>query len=464
MRRGLLLALLLVLAGCGGSGGGGSSSASNDASGVVPKNALAYVSIDTDFSSAQLKSATDVVDKFPIKDRALAQLKRSITQSGVDVDAVKNSVGPVVDVAVLNVNGEYGYVGFTQPKDEPAFDAQLDKGTDPTLHSKVSDWTVFADKQQFIDAVKNREGDLTEVPAYSAAMDTLPGETIARAYISPGAIHQAISLSGTGQSIPLNAKGTQWAAAALTSADGAMKLEVHAKGLADTSAQRTSELAGQIPSGSIVALDLVGGGSSLTGGSPQALKQAGSFIGIDLQGIVDALGSDTIAYVKAGLPIPEVTVASKPKDVRRSLKAVGALIEKFMPPSGTVTKVEVDGVELTKADLGSFAIFYGAFGDELVVSDSQNAVSELRAKGDKLIHDDSVFSQAKDGAGLPDASQGFLYVNLKDAVPAAEGLAQLANEKIPPEVEDNLRPLRSLLVYGSRDGDLQSLVAFVQTS
>jgi len=464
MRRGLLLALLLVLAGCGGSGGGGSSSLSNDASGVVPKNALAYVSIDTDFSSSQLKSATDIVDKFPIKDRALAELKRSIRDSGVNIDAVKNSVGPVVDVAILNVNGEYGYVGFTQPTDEQAFDAQLDKGTEPTVHTKVSDWTVFADKQQFLDAVKQREGDLTDVSAYGAAMDTLPEETIARAYVSPGAIHQAISLSGAGRSIPLNARGTQWAAAALTSADGAMKLEVHAKGLAETSVQRTSDLAGQIPSGSIVALNLVGGGGSLTGQNPQTLQQAGSLIGIDLQGLFDALGSDTIAYVKAGLPIPEVTVASKPRDVQRSLKAVGDLIKKFMPPNGTITKVTVDGVELTKADLGSFAVFYGAFGDELVVSDSQNAVSELRAKGDKLIHDDSVFSQAKDGAGLPDASQGFLYVNLKDAVPAAEGLAQLANEKIPQEVEDNLRPLRSLLVFGSRDGDLQSLVAFLQTS
>ena len=462
MRRGLLLALLLVLAGCGGSGGGGGSS-SDDASGIVPRNALAYVSIDTDFSSSQLKSATDIVDKFPIKDRALRELKRSIRDAGVDIDAIKRSVGPVVDVAVLNVGGSYGYVGFTQPTDEKAFDAQLDTGTSPTLHTKVSGWTVFADEQKFLDAVKQREGDLSDQATYTAALDTLPADAIARAYVSPAAIHQAISLSGTGQALPLNAQGAQWAAAALSSASGAMKLEVHAKGIAQNTVQQTSELAGQIPAGSIVALDLVGG-ASLGGQNRQALEQAQSFIGIDLVGIVDALGSDTIAYVKAGLPIPEVTIASKPKNVQRSLTAVGDLIKKLAPGTGSVTKVEVDGVELTKADLGSVAIFYGAFGGELVVSDSQNAVSELRAKGDKLIHDDSVFSQAKDGAGLPDVSEGFFYVNLKDAVPAAEGLAQLANRKIPQEVEDNLRPLRSLLVFGSRDGDLQSFVAFVQTS
>lgn len=459
----LLLAVLLVLAGCGGSGVGGvGSSAPDDASGVVPRNALAFVTIDTDFSSSQLQSAGDIVDKFPIKERALAELRRAINESGLDYATLKRSVGPVVDVAVLNVNGDYGFVGYAKPTDEQAFDTQLETGKPPLVHTKISGWTVFAEKQELLDAVKAREGDLTDQTAYTAAFDTLPDEAIARAYVSPGAIHQGISLSGVGQSLPLNAQGTQWAAAALSTANDAFKLEVHAQGLAKNAKQQTSDLAGQIPSGSIVALNLVGG--AFGGQNAEALKQAQSLIGIDLQGIVEALGSDTIAYVKAGLPIPEVTIASKPKDVQRSLNAVGSLIKKFVPPSGAITKLEVDGVQLTKVDLGSFAIFYGAFGDELVVSDSQNAVTELRAKGDKLIQDDSVFSQAKDGAGLPDASEGFLYVNLKDAVPAAEGLAQLANQTIPQEVENNLRPLRSLLVFGARDGDLQSFVAYLQTS
>ncbi|MFL5948275.1 MAG: hypothetical protein ACJ743_07435, partial [Gaiellaceae bacterium] len=195
----------------------------------------------------------------------------------------------------------------------------------------------------------------------------------------------------------------------------------------------------------------------------QALRQAQSLLGIDLEGLAGALGGDTIAYVRAGLPIPEVTIASKPKDVKRSLAAVGSLIDRFAQPSKPPTTVTVDGVVLKKVDLGPLAIFYGAFGGELVVSDSQNAVAELRSNGDKL-SDDSVFKSAKDAAGLPDASEGFLYVNLKDAVPAADGLAQLANQNLPAQVEENLRPLRSLLVFGSRDQDLQSFVAFLQTS
>ena len=49
-------------------------------------------------------------------------------------------------------------------------------------------------------------------------------------------------------------------------------------------------------------------------------------------------------------------------------------------------------------------------------------------------------------------------------MPAAEGLAQLGNTELPKEVDANLKPFRSLLAYGSRDGDIQTFVALLQTS
>jgi hypothetical protein len=65
---------------------------------------------------------------------------------------------------------------------------------------------------------------------------------------------------------------------------------------------------------------------------------------------------------------------------------------------------------------------------------------------------------------MGDTEQGFLFVDLKDALPAIDGFAQLANQSIPANVEQNLKPLRSLLVYGSRDAGLQSAVAYLETS
>src|SRR5689334_4409258 len=103
MRRGLLIAVVAVLAGCGGSGGGGPT---DDAADLVPPNALAFVTLDTDFSSAQVKSALSILDKFPVKPQVVRQLKSAIRSAGVNPDALKRSAGPQVDVAVLDVAGE----------------------------------------------------------------------------------------------------------------------------------------------------------------------------------------------------------------------------------------------------------------------------------------------------------------------------------------------------------------------
>src|SRR5690348_3579969 len=116
-------AVAVLAAGCGG--GGGSSASSADS--LVPGNALAFATIDTNASSAQVASALKILKKFPIEPRAEQQLRASISRSGVDFDAITKTAGDEVDVAVLMVGGEPTTVGFAKPSDEKAFDAQLDK-------------------------------------------------------------------------------------------------------------------------------------------------------------------------------------------------------------------------------------------------------------------------------------------------------------------------------------------------
>lgn len=461
MRRIALLGLVAALAACGGGGGG--STASDDAAGLVPPSALAFVILNTDVSSSQLKSAQEVLGKFPIKDRLLAELKRSARRGGgPSLDALTRSAGPQVDLAILDVAGEIGSVGFAKPVDEKAFLRQLSSGGDPIVHATIGGWTVFSDKQALLDAVKKRTGGLGEQSGYKDALATLPGEAIARAYIAPAALDEAVSRSGLGRTLPLGTKRARWLAAALTSASGALKLELHARGLARNAKQASSDLARQIPSGSIVALSMVGAGNALGPDRGQALRRAQALLPFDVKAVVAALGTETIAYVRPGLPLPEVTVASKPKDVQASLQAVGSLLTTLAAPAKTSTTT-VDGVVLKQVDLGTFSLYYGAFDGELVVTDSRNAVAELRAKGDKLV-DDAAFDDARNAAGMPAVSEGFLFVNLKDAVPAAEGLAQFGNTTIPKELDENLRPLRTFLGYASREGDVQTYVAFLSTS
>ncbi len=81
---GVLAALLATLAAvataCGGSSGGGGGS-SGGAAAIVPGDAIAFITVDTDTSSSQLKSAESVLDKFPFHTKAMASIEKAIMSS-----------------------------------------------------------------------------------------------------------------------------------------------------------------------------------------------------------------------------------------------------------------------------------------------------------------------------------------------------------------------------------------------
>lgn len=464
VRLAALAVLAALAAGCGGGGGGSSS---GDAASVVPADAIAYATIDTDASSAQVSSALKILDKFPIKARAERQLRASITQSGVDFDALTSSAGSEVDIAVLKVNGQPKVVGFAKPSDEKAFDAQLDKSS--TKHTTMNGWTLFADEQAVLDAATaSRASSLADDAAYQAATKAVPadGDAIARFYASAAGTQTALGAAKNSLGSSAGSLGSltaaKWIAGALTSQDGAVKLEVHAKAASTAASPAGTALADQIPSGSIVALALQGGGTVVPASAQQQLSALGQQLGIDLPGLVSALNGPVIAYVRPGIPLPEVTIAAKPTEPQRAATAVGALIARFAKGAKGVPK-PVEGGTLTKVDLGPVALYYGVNNGQLVVTDSPNALAELKGSVGRL-SGDAVFKEAKDGAGMTDGGQGFLFLDIKDALPAVSGFAQLANQTLPPAVETNLRPLRSLLLFGSRAGDIQSFVMYVKTS
>jgi hypothetical protein len=464
-RLAVVAVLAVLAAGCGGGGGGGSSSGGADT--VVPGDAIAFATIDTDVSSAQVSSALKILDKFPIKDRAEKQLRASLSRGGVDLGAISKTAGSEVDVAVLMVDGKPQPVGFAKPSDEQAFDAQLDKSK--AMHAKIDDWTVFAGEQAVLDAVSKRAGDLADDPTYQAAVKSLPGagDAIARFYASSAAeqalVHAATSnlpSTGTVPQVP----AAEWITGALTSQDGAVKLEVHAKAASTKGLSKANPLAGKIPSGSIVALALNGGGAtaSLPASTQQQLAAIGQQIGVDLPALVSALNGPVIAYVRPGIPLPEVTIAARPAEPKKAATAVGGLLSRIAKGTKGVP-TPVDGGTLTKVDLGPVALYYGVNDGQLVVTDSANALAELNGSVGRLSGDD-VFKEAKDGAAMPVDTQSFVFLDIKDALPAVAGLAQLANKTLPPEIENNLRPLRSALLYGSSDADVGSFVLYVKTS
>jgi hypothetical protein len=457
------VAVLAVLAaGCGGGGG----SSSSDAESVVPASAIAFATIDIDKSSAQVSSALKILAKFPIEPRAEQQLRTSIKNGGVDFDALTSSAGSEVDIAVINANGQPVPVGLAKPKDEKAFDAQLDKTA--TKHTTMDGWTVFADKQATLDAFKKQSGGSTigDDATYQAAVKSLPSDAIARFYASPAA--EGAVLKAAKQNLPSASLGqlgsAQWFAGALTSQEGAFKLEVHTKAKSTQALSKTNPLTSKIPSGSIVALALNGGGAtkSLPAATQEQLSVIGQQIGLDLPALISVLDGPVIAYVRPGIPLPEVTIAARPANPQSAVKGVGALITRFAT-GATPVPTKVDGGTLNKLDLGPVSLYYGVNDGQFVVTDSSNALAELNGSVGRL-SGDAVFKEAKDGAGMADDTQSFLYLDIKDALPALSGFAQLANQSLPPEVENNLRPLRSALLFGSSENEIGSFVMYLKTS
>jgi hypothetical protein len=227
---------------------------------------------------------------------------------------------------------------------------------------------------------------------------------------------------------------------------------------------KPNPLAGKIPSGSIVALALNAGGatSSLPAATQEQLSVIGRQIGVDLPALVSVLNGPVIAYVRPGIPLPEVTIAAQPARPQKAATAVGGLLARFASGAKAVP-TKVDGGTLDKLDLGPISLYYGVNGGQLVVTDSSNAIAELNGSVGRLTGD-AVFKEAKDGAGMTDSAQTFVFLDVKDALPALSGFAQLANQSLPPQVENNLRPLRSVLLFGSSANDIGSFVVYAKTS
>ena len=87
-------------------------------------------------------------------------------------------------------------------------------------------------------------------------------------------------------------------------------------------------------------------------------------------------------------------------------------------------------------------------------------MGEVRDGGESL-EDDTAFREAKEAAGLPNETAGFVYVDLEEAIELGTSFARVAGESVPPDVEANTRPLQSFLMYSSQDGDETRFAGFV---
>jgi hypothetical protein len=482
----LAACLALAVAGCGSKGSSSSASSSGTASAasVAPADTPGFLAVNTDFGSDQWQTVDDLLQKFAGRDRLLQAIRNGLQQqAGLDYENdVKPALGPEVDLVWLDFNGGGSdVVALTQPKDDAKFRALVDKANasgsagGKAVTGKVGDWTIVADSQAKIDQFKSSSGgsSLADNGDFKDALAGLPGDTVGKFYVSGSQAARAFGrrLRPLGVNAGSAAAKVSWIGGALEAQKDGLELEGNEKATGGSAvANFKSKLLGDVPSGALAVLSFRSTGAANAikqfESSPLVQRELGSIersLGTSLDSIAGLVGGEGALYVRQGSPIPEITLLLEESDPAQAVATIDRIAERARAATGGAgpTVSTVAGVTVKELSLGRFSLVYAGFGNELVLSTSKNAIADLRSSGGKL-KDDADFKAVKDAAGMPDDNGGFLYVNVKDAVEVVKSYLQVAGSSIPPEVDANLQPLQSLLVYGSQNGGTAHFAGFLR--
>jgi hypothetical protein len=465
-----------ALAGCGGT-----TSIGAGASDLVPASAAAFIAIDTDPGSSQWQTVDALASKFPDKQKAIDELKKSLRKDKLDWDKdYRPALGKEADFVWLDFenNGD-NFVILMQPKDEAAFKRLVVKGNatekDPSqqiVYEKFKDWEVLALKQATIDRFKQASqsaaGALSDEPAFTHAMDRLGGDAVARAYVRGDVLMTLARKYGGSEAKPfLDELGTlDWIAMKLGANSDGIGLDtiVHGtpgkqfKGLLRTPSFN-AKLPESVPQNALVYLTFHGSKnmfSDLTKNSLFDNPSYRQFAG-PVRDLASLLEGENAFYLRPGsghsadvpFEIPELTfVAAGSK--RNGARVIDMLLDREL---GTLPAFEtIAGVTVHKLASGGVGLYYANVDGKLVVTDLPSGIRGVKNAGRPLSESDA-YRDAAHASGLPSKTQGFLYVDIRSTVPLVEKLAQTP---VSAEISRNLKPLRSAVEYAvARSHELQ---------
>jgi Protein of unknown function (DUF3352) len=486
MRRLLpFLALAALLAGCGSSSKSTSSSGGSIPAGasVVRADVLAFVSADSDLGSDQWQQLDKLAQKFPGRDQAVAKLEQQLSQQGVDYEQdVKPALGPESDLAV--VGGGRGasteVVALTKPDDPAKFKALVaklnakDSSGDKAVYQEVDGWYALSDSQAAIsDVLKGDQAALADDPGFKAAMGKLPGDTLVKAYVDGPRLNafvsETASQSSSGfDSSSLGLDKLKYIAASVSAEDDGVRLRGASSGGPSGAADFASELISGVPGDAFAFLDFDGQGTTdqleKLKSNPQAaaaIAQLQQKLGVTFEQLVSLLGGEVAFYARQGIGIPELTLALAPQDPSAALATLDKLAAHFAAMSGGKIEPGTQGGHPVKTiDLGRFQIHYGSVDGKVLITSGVSGIADY-GEGDHL-PESADFKEAKDVAGMPDSTGGFLYLDLKDALPLLETFASLSGESLPSSTTENLRPLRSFLGWSTSSGEMRTFDGFLE--
>jgi hypothetical protein len=468
-----------LLAGCGG--GGGSKPAATGAASVVPDKVSAFVSVDSNLGSSAWKKAEALLNRFPGKDKVLSSLRASLTQNGLSWEQdVKPALGNEIDFVWLDFqNRGNDLVGLTKPKDVNKFNALLEQGSSPSVHKEIDGWTVFANSQAHLDqfkSLRSNGGRLDGDSVFTDAIDGLPSDSIAKAFVRGSAIQSAIDQAIEQQGGPTNATAGQIGmldsfGAAVTPESNGIRIALSGDLKLGGSGYH-ADLPSSLPSGATLYLSFNNVGGRLSKlfddyarANPsfdQQRAQVETALGASLDDIFKLLsgeGAFALYHTTSGLPalIFAVQVSDEAK-ARSVIEKAAALAQ--LGNSVQVRSVQIGGVQAEEFDVSGTAIYAAAFDGKLVITNSRASIESMRSAGTKLAGDPA-YAAAVSGAGMPSETNGFLYANVRSGLEYAFAYAESHGSTIPAVAKDNLAPLRGLLLYSAKNGSRFQLTGFL---
>ncbi len=475
-----LLASLALVSGCGGGGGATGGSTESGAT-VVGEGALAFVSISSDLGSSQWQQADKLAKKFSFRDQALAQIKQQLAKQNLDYTKdVKPALGPEVDVVVAegaSLN-QTAAVLMTKPDDVGKFKDLVSKlnasgSGSGAVYREVNGWYLVSNQQTSIDKVlKGSGGSLADNSSFKDALGKLPSGALVKAYLDGKQLatlirDAAAQRSGTPFDPSAVLGQLDYVSASLSAESDGLRVRGASKGSGTNAlgaGDYTSKLMASVPGDALAFFSFRGAGTAdqlkKLEANPQlgkTLQQMQALLGVSLDDVLNLLRNEVGFYLRPGAGIPEFSLALSPSDKTAALSTLDTLAAKVAALSGG----KVSGGTVRTINLGQFAVNYGAAGDDVLITSGVNGISEFGGSGSKL-PDSADFKEAKAAAGLPDSNGGFVYVDIKNAIPLIEGFAGLAGRSVPPSVAGNLSPLRAFVAWAAGSGDSRTFDAFLE--
>ena len=409
-------------------------------SSLAPKDAGAFVVVETDQTSTQWKNTQALLAKIPGGEKALNSALSQI--GGAKGADFAKDVAPAFgkQIVVVIPAGAKEPVLLVKPDDSKKLDALLAKDTKPSIKGDVDGWTAIAKTQKELDGYKAAldKGKLSDESAFTKAVDGLPAESLAHGYLNgPGLVNALGSATGATQSLSgLSVPGLSGSSGAanqigtigfaVSSSDHGFRLDgslIQKDGAVPASF--TPTLLDSVPADALVAVSFDGAGQGQQAIN-QALKQGGAQLatiekqlGVKLDDLVAALDGEGVLYVRAGAPIPEITLAVKPKDAARAKATFGTLVGKLSSSAGS--SLPIPGFQLTSTTANGVVF----------VSTAKDVATSFTGGGTKLTAS-ARFKAAAAEIGFTGATSGLGYVDVhalgplvKTALGALSGSANL---------------------------------------